>query len=977
MRYVFGEWTLDTQRAELRRAGRVCRLRRKAFQVLAYLLAHPDWVVTKQELCEQVWPQQFISDAALESALKAVRQALGDSGRGQRLIQTVYGQGYRFVAAVTTEAQTPRARPAPLGSAPSGPAAMRDPVVGREAELAQLTCWWERAQGGERSFVFVTGEAGIGKTTLIDAWLARFVGEASLWMGRGQCVEQFGAGEPYRPVLEALGRLGRCPSGPAVVAVLDAQAPTWLTQMPGLVGPANLEALQRRLAGATRERMLRELAEALEVLTVQQPLVLVLEDLHWSDPSTLELLAVLARRREPARLLLLGTYRSPEVRHRAHPLQAVTQELRLHGHSVELPVTVLAEDAIATYLTTRCPGLTQVGPLARLVHQYTEGHPLFMVTLVEAWLMQGVLRAQDGAWLLHTEVEALHDQVPDSLRQMIEGQLDRLNATEQRVLEAASVAGVEFAAAAVAAGLGQTVERVDEACTVLARRGQWLRAVGDQSWPDGTVAGGYRFGHALYQQVLYGRVAAARRVRLHQRIGAREEVGYGTQAGTMAAELAVHFVQGRDYPRAVQYLRQAGENAIQRSAYLEAISHFTTGIELLTTLPETPERTQQALTLSIALGAALQVTKGHAAPEVEHAYTQAYALCQQVGKTPALVPVLLGLWRFYVVRAQLQRARELGDTLLRLAHWADDPALAVLAHYTLGVTWFYLGALSAARRHLEEGIGRYTRDQRHALVFRMGIDPGVGCRSFDAMTLWLLGYPAQALAHIHEALALAHELSHPYSLGWAQCAAAFVAQFRRDVLAAHAQAEATVALATEHGFSDWVAWGTSVRGWALAMQGQGEEGITQLRQGIVAFQAGGSGLNVPCVCTMLAEISAHLGHTEDGLQALAEAHILVEQHEESWWEAEVHRLRGVLLLQQQGIPQAEAETCFQQALDVARHQEAKSLELRAAMSLARLWQEQGKRAEAYELLAPIYGWFTEGFDTADLHEAKALLDALA
>jgi predicted ATPase len=330
-----------------------------------------------------------------------------------------------------------------------------------------------------------------------------------------------------------------------------------------------------------------------------------------------------------------------------------------------------------------------------------------------------------------------------------------------------------------------------------------------------------------------------------------------------------------------------------------------------------------------------------------------------------------------VIRPQLHTARELGDTLLRLAQQAYDPALAVVAHYALGMTWFCLGALPAARQYLEEGIARYTPDQRRALAFRMGQDLGVICRVLAALPLWLLGYPAQALARLHEALGLAHELAHPHSLAFALVWAANVAQFRRDVPAAHEHAEAAVALSTEQGFPLWGALVTSCRGWALAMQGQGEAGMAQVRQGIAAYRATGAAVHVPYLCTMLAEISAHLGYTEDGLQALVEAHTLVEQHENRWWEAEVHRLRGVLLLRQPGTPQAEAEAWLQRALDVARRQEAKSLELRAAMSLSRLWQQQDQQAEARALLAPIYGWFTEGFDTPDLLEAKALLEELS
>jgi predicted ATPase len=383
------------------------------------------------------------------------------------------------------------------------------------------------------------------------------------------------------------------------------------------------------------------------------------------------------------------------------------------------------------------------------------------------------------------------------------------------------------------------------------------------------------------------------------------------------------------------------------------------------------------LILHIALGAALQIAKGYGAPEVEHVYAQARELCQQVGETPELAPVLYGLYRFYTGQLQLHTVREIGETLLRLAQRADDPALAVAAHYVVGTTWFLLGALPAARQHVEEGIARYTPDQRRAPLFRMGHDPGVACRSWVAMTLWLLGYPEQAVVHLDDSLTLAHALSHPFSLASAHVFAAVVSQLCRDVPAVHEQVEAAVTLSTEQGFPQWVAWATVLRGWARAMQGEGEAGMAEVCQGIAACRATGTALLVSYFCTVLADAAEHLGHPEDGLQALAEAQTLIEQHEERWWEAEVCRLRGALLLRQPGTPQAEAETWLQRALDVARCQEAKSLELRAAMSLARLWQQQGKRAEAHELLAPVYDWFTEGFDTADLQEAKALLKVLA
>jgi predicted ATPase len=597
----------------------------------------------------------------------------------------------------------------------------------------------------------------------------------------------------------------------------------------------------------------------------------------------------------------------------------------------------------------------------------TDGIPLFVEELVKTILDAGLVREEAERYVLSAPLPPL--AIPATLQDALMARLDRL-APVKDVAQLGAVLGREFAYALLRAvapmdeptlqhGLAQLVE-----AELLYQRGILPQAT-------------YLFKHALVQDAAYQALLRSTRQQYHARIAHVLEAQFPETATTQPELLAHHYTEAGLTAQAIPYWQQAGQRALERSANLEAVSHCTTGIELLKTLPETPARTQQSLTLYIALGAALLMTKGQAAPEVEQAYTQARALCQQVGETPELVPVLYGLWRFYVLRPQLHTACELAETLLHLAQRTDDPALAVIAHYALGTTWLWRGALPAARQHLEDGIARYTPDQHRMPVFRMGHDPGLACRAFAAWTLWLLGYPAQALACLHEASALVHALAHPFSLAFARCRAAFVFQLFRDVPAVHEQAEAAVVLSTEQDFPLWAASGTIFRGWALARQGQGEEGIAQIRQGIVAYQATGAVLFVPYFCTVLADVCDHLGHPTDGLQALAEAHTLVEQHEERWWEAEVCRLRGVLLLRQTGTSQGEAETWLQQALDVARRQQAKSLELRAAMSLARLWQSQGKGTEAYELLAPVYGWFTEGFDTADLQEAKTLLEELA
>jgi predicted ATPase/DNA-binding winged helix-turn-helix (wHTH) protein len=939
----------------------------KAFAVLRYLVAHAGQLVTHDELLAAVWPETYVKPEALKMRIFEIRSALGDRPKTPRFIETLPRRGYRFIATVH---DAPAAAPAILLPAAHGH------LVGRAGMLETLRACLHRAMHGQRQLVFVTGEPGIGKTALVDAFQQQAMVEVpGLLLARGQCLEGYGGMEAYYPMLEALGELWRGAGGAAVVKTLATHAPTWLVQFPALMTRTHRDTLQRALLGATRERMLREIAEALETLTVDRPLLLVFEDLQWVDHATVDLLAALARRRAPAQMLLLATYRPVDLAVSQHPLRALTQELRVHQLCHELAVEPLSEGDIAAYLAAVASGAHLPEGLAGLISRHSEGNPLFMRAVLDYLTQQGLLAREADGWSFRVPIAASDLVVPESLRQMIDAQIARLRPEAQRVLEVASVTGAVFTASVSAAAADMEANDFDAVCHTLAWQ-HLVRTAGAQQFPDGSVSPRYVFVHALYREVCYWRQAPGRRAALHRRLGAHLEGLFAPQLEDVASELAHHFEAGAEWARAVQYLRLTADTAGRRYAYREAATTLQQALTLVHHLPESPERMQHAMALYNGLGAALLMTKGHAAPEVEHAYTQARTLCQQVGETEHLVPVLLGLWRYYNTRAQLHTARELGETLLRLAQQADDPTLAVIAHYALGVTLFCLGALPAARQHSEAGIALYMPDQRRAPVFRIGQDLDVGCRVHGARTLWVLGYPEQALSRVRDGMALAHALSHSFSLAFARCLAAWVYQFRRDVPAVHEHAEAAVALATEWGFPQWAACGTSLRGWALAMQGQGEEGITQVRQGITAYRATGASLYVPHLCTVLADVAAHLGHTDNSLQALAEAHTLMEQHEERWWEAEVCRLRGVLLLRQPGTSQTEAETWLQRALDVARRQEAKSLELRAAMSLACLWRQQGRATDARDVLAPVYHWFTEGFDTADLQQAKALLEEL-
>jgi len=992
--WIFGPFRLDPRNACLWRGVEIVPLPPTAFALLHYLVTHAGQLVTKDELFKAIWSETVVSEAVLKVRMGEVRKALGETAREPRCIATVHRRGYRFVAPVTRLDVLPGAVaaardsslpplaptvPTPLLPTPSHPDTPPSlpRLVGREGELTRLQQWWAQARQGQRQVVFLTGEAGIGKTSLIGTFVTQVVATEEVWLAQGQCIEQYGAGEAYLPVLEALGRLCRAPGVDPLLTLLRAHAPTWLIQMPWVLSTADHEALRYELLGVTQARMLREMAAWIEALTVETPLVLVLEDVHWSDYATLDLMAWLARRQEPARLLLVGTYRPVEVLTRGHPVRDVQQALQMHGHCAELSLACLSEAAVAAYLTQRVPVYQEPTALARIIHQRTDGNPLFMVQVVEELMTQGRVGEQQNYEGLHTTPDADVVRVPEGIQQMLALQLNRLPLEEQRLLEAASVAGAAFAAASVAAGLASDVVSTEEHCERLAQRQQFLRLAETVAWPDGTITGRYEFIHALYQNVVYQQMAAARRVRLHQRIGERLEAAYGAHAGDIAAELAMHFEQSRDYPRAIHYLQQAAENAVGRHANREALAYLTKGLELLKTRPATPARSQQELLLHLALGASLFATKGYAAPEVEQTYTRARQLCQYLEDPHQLFLVLRGLWVYYLTRAELQTAYAFCVQLLTLAQQAQDSAMLLEAHRALGATLLYRGAGASALTHLAQGMALYDPQQHRASTLLYGDDTGVVCHSLAAWTLWSLGYPDQGLARSREALLLAQQRAHPFSLGFALCWAAVVHQYRREVQAAQEHAAAAINLAMQQGFPFFRAFGSMLRGWALAHQGQAQEGIEQLRQGLMALHVTGIEIARLYFLALLAEAYGTIGQPAAGLAVLAEALTRVDTTSDCWYEPELYRLKGALLLQQAADNHTEAQACFHHALDAAQAQQAKSLELRTAVSLSRLWLAQGKRAEARALLGPIYEWFSEGFDTADLQDARTLLETLA
>jgi predicted ATPase len=841
------------------------------------------------------------------------------------------------------------------------------PLVGREQEIGLLVERWAQVREGVGQVVLLSGEAGIGKSRLVQVLQEHVATEPRAWLTPCQCSPYYQNTALY-PMIDLLERVAlrfeREESPQQKLSKLEgfvvqyglplAETVPLLAALLSLPLTADYAPLTVSLE-QQKQQTLHALLTVMLRIAAQQPVLFVVEDLHWVDPSTTEFLSLLVDQGPTARILALFTFRpdfSPPWTGRSHLIQVTVPRLPQRQ-----AVEVIRQVA---------HGKTLPSEVVEQIVARTDGVPLFVEELTKMVLESGLLQEQEEHYALTGPLPPL--AIPATLHDSLMARLDRL-ATVKALAQFGATLGREFAYA-----LLQAVSLWDEA-TLQRGLHQLVEAefLYQQGLPPQAT---YVFKHALIQEAAYQSLLRSTRQQYHQRIAQVVEARFPELCETQPELLAHHYTEAGVLAQAVLYWQRAGQRAIERSAPVEAIAHLSKGLEVLGMLPDTPARAQQELGVQIALGQAWMAAKGQGIPEVERAYTRARELCRQVGETPEIFPVVWGLGRFYLVRAEYQTARELAEQCLSMAQRVHDPALLLVAHHTLGGTLYHLGEFTLGRAHLEQGIALYDRHQHHHLAFRHGMGLGVWCLSYVAWPLWQLGYPDQALRRSNEAITLAYELSHPLSLAAALDYAAMLHYSRRERHATQERAEAGMALASEKGFPQFLTVGMMMRGWALAMQGQEEEGIAQLRQGLAAIRAAGAEVARSRDLALLAEAYGKVGQTEAGLTVLAEALAVVDKTGERFWEAELHRLKGELLLQQATGSDDEAETWLHQALDIAGHQQAKSLELRAAVSLSRLWQRQGKRTEAHELLAPIYGWFTEGFDTVDLREARALLEAL-
>jgi predicted ATPase len=704
-----------------------------------------------------------------------------------------------------------------------------------------------------------------------------------------------------------------------------------------------------------RQKTLDTLVAMLLEWAARHPVLFIVEDLHWTDPSTLELLDILVNRMPTTSLYALFTCRPAFHAPWGH-----------YSYFTQVTLQRLAHQDVAQMITNVTGGKTLPGEVLQQIVDKTDGVPLFVEEMTKAVVESGVLKEINEQYELVGAVASL--AIPTTLQDSLMARLDRLS-TAKAIAQCASVLGRHFSYAvlrAVSPLDDETLQRELErlvAAELVCQRGDIPQAT-------------YLFKHALVRDIAYASLLRRTRQHYHAQIADVLAAQFPATAAQQPELLAHHYTEAGLHAQAVAYWHQAGQEAVKRFAHREAVNHLQRGLEVLQTLPDTSERHQHELDLLTDLGSMLTATQGYGAPEVEHVYTRARELCRQVGNTPRLFAVLQGLGAFYQQRGALHTAQELAEQLLDLARRAQSPPLLLRAYQMQGSTVFYRGELVLARRLLEEALVVHGSHQHRSRGFRSGLNTGVICLGHLVWTLWFLGYPTQALTQSQATLALASAPFHPHSLAYAQHFTCAVHQFRREVPPTQEYAEAVLTLATEYELAFWRAYAMIMRGWASAVQGQGEAGGTLIQQGLDAIQAIGGELGRTYFLALLTEGYRHAAQVDKGLCTLAEALALVDKTGERFYAAELHRLKGELLLCQSSDNQSEAETCFHHALDIARTQHAKSLELRTVTSLARLWHQQGKRQEAYDLLASVYGWFTEGFDTADLQEAKALLDDL-
>jgi DNA-binding SARP family transcriptional activator/predicted ATPase len=990
------------------------RAHRQLMRLLA-LTGRRDEALAQYEACRRLLAEELGADPS--AATTELNEQLRDGALGVPSLATIRLPGFLLDE--------------------EGLDAERPSFFARESELGRLDGFLDQAMAGQGQVAFVTGEAGSGKTALLQEFSRRArKTHADLLVASGKGNAYTGAGDPYLPFRQALGLLtgdvealwsagaidrGRAlrlwnalpvvaqavvESGPDLVDVFVPGDPLlgraqayaqwfggvhgrWLAQLEDLVAR---KAAAPTVAGPQQTDLFEQFSRVLQSLGRQQALLLLLDDLQWADAGSVNLLFHLGRQLAGNRILIVGAYRPEELtllprdpltdpgRDGRHPLEPVVHELLREFGNVEVNLDRAGgHEFLGAFLDAEP---NRLGPAFRdTLYRQTRGHPLFTIEVLRGMEARGdLVRDSEGRWV---EGEALDwEALPARVEAVIAQRVGRLPPALQDSLRIASVEGEEFTAEIVARvqGIdeGETLHRLSAA---LGRRHNLVAAQQIRRL-DGQRLSRYRFRHILFQRYLYAGLDDIEWARLHEEVGLALEGllhDYPAELALVTPQLARHFEAAGLLDKAVIYYHQAGDRAMRLWANEEAIQHLAAGLALLETVPETPERAQQELAMQLALTAPLQAIKGYAAPETGRAYARAreLALHGGAGDSPQLVQALGLLGSYYSMRGDCEASLELYQRALSTAERLGDPLLVMTNQVGLGFLQTNRGEFAAALRQLEEAYGFYDPEQHRSLAVFMGQDPGASAHSWTALSQWFLGYPDRALGHSREALTLAKASEHPFSLCFAHIIAGLMFHLlRREYGAARQHLAVVQALAAEEGFPLFQAGASTLGGWLLVEEGQVETGMSQMREGLVAWRATGTESNTAFYLGLQAEACGRAGEVAEGLQLLAQALEIVDRSGERFYETELHRLQGQLLAQGGTADESDVAACYERALEVARRQQARSLELRATMSLARLWHKQGDRGKALRRLSAAYDWFGEGFETPDLREARALLEDL-
>ncbi len=857
----------------------------------------------------------------------------------------------------------------------------RGEVVGREVEKAALREGFAAAIAGQASMICVSGEPGIGKTTLVEDFLSDLLRASPHLVARGRCSERLAGAEAFLPILDAVeDLLSEDPDG-VIRKAFTTHAPSWTKQVaPFDTGPPG------NSPPASQERLKRELAAFLSAICTSQPLVLFIEDIHWADTSTVDLLAYILTRLSDDRLFTIITFRPSELQLAQHPFLALKLDLQTKGVARELPLAFLTENEVRALLALRFPGSAFPAELARVIHSRTEGNPLFVADVAQYLRAKDVVKEVGGIWSVSGSLPDLERELPESMRSMVQRKISQLSEEDSQLLVAAAVQGHSFDSSVLSAALQRDPAEVEERLDELERVYTFVIRRDEYEYPDGTLTTRYRFVHVLYQNALYASLSVSRKVQVSKGIGeALLKVQKGV-AGPVAAELGFLFETAREHGRASEYFAIAARNAARVFAVQEASVLARRGLALLAKVEESPERQNRELSLQSVLGTSLAATLGYAAPEILVAMARARVLAEELGQQPQLAPVLWGLFAYYLVSGDIPEARSMADQFLRWATAIGDPLSLVGAHCAEGLSQYYVGNIPLALKHCEMAATLYDRGERttYHSIYRM--DPGVFFQSERARSLWLLGRPDSALEARDAALQLGDESPDPRSLALAMLFAAVLHQLRREVDKTLEYATKCIEICDDHGIAQERVWAMAIHGWSLAFSGRAAEGIKELEASIAVQRSRHAELNLTFALRQLAEAFNKSGSYERGREAAREGLQLSERHGEVASKVELYRIMGESvreLAREANVDRDDwatrsgstvsPEACFRAAVELAKKQGSKSFELRASIALAGELRARGQEEQALALVSELRSEFREGADTRDLRDADAFL----